>query len=105
MRQFVEMMCNGEFLDKNPDEADTYLDWLADNAQQWDTPQSIERSFKATTSQVGEVCHIREQKDLSAQIAQLARKVEALEKRKVEIPSQKHVEESCRICEVREHLT
>jgi hypothetical protein len=32
MRQFVEMMCNGEFLNKNPNEAWQYFDQLAENA-------------------------------------------------------------------------
>ena len=98
-------MCNGEFLEKNPNEAKTYFDWLVENAQQWDTPQYIDRSFKAITNQVRKACHIGEQEDLSEQISQLARKVKALERRNVEIPSQKFVEESRRICEVREHLT
>jgi hypothetical protein len=29
----VELMCNGTFEDKNPDEAMEYLDLLAENAQ------------------------------------------------------------------------
>ena len=32
MRQFVEMMCNGEFLNKDPNEAFNYFDLLAENA-------------------------------------------------------------------------
>jgi hypothetical protein len=35
MRQFVEMMCNGEFLNKDPNEAWEYFDHLAENAQSW----------------------------------------------------------------------
>jgi len=33
----VELMCNGTFEDKNPNEAMEYLDLLAENAQNWDT--------------------------------------------------------------------
>jgi len=33
MRQFVEMMCNDEFLNKDPNEAWKYFDHLAENAQ------------------------------------------------------------------------
>ena len=36
-RQVVEMMCNGEFRDKNHEDALDYLDQLAENAQHWDT--------------------------------------------------------------------
>jgi hypothetical protein len=32
-RQIVEMMCNGTFEDKDPNEAMKYLDLLAENAQ------------------------------------------------------------------------
>ncbi|KAK9212049.1 hypothetical protein WN943_001429 [Citrus x changshan-huyou] len=33
-RQVVEMMCNGEFRDKSPEDALDYLDYIAENAQQ-----------------------------------------------------------------------
>jgi len=32
-RQMVELMCNGTFEDKDPNEAIQYLDLLAENAQ------------------------------------------------------------------------
>jgi len=32
-RQMMELMCNGTFEDKDPDEAMEYLDLLAENAQ------------------------------------------------------------------------
>ncbi|XP_022856962.1 uncharacterized protein LOC111378029 [Olea europaea var. sylvestris] len=34
-KQFVETMCNGEFLDKDPDEALEFLDHLTENSQSW----------------------------------------------------------------------
>ena len=37
MRQFVQTMCNREFFDKEPEEAFEYFDYLAENAQSWDT--------------------------------------------------------------------
>ena len=37
MGQFVEMICNGEFLNKDPIETFDYFDLLAENAQSWDT--------------------------------------------------------------------
>jgi hypothetical protein len=43
MRQFVEMMCNGEFMNKAPDEAWDYFDLLAQNAQVWDTTEGLIR--------------------------------------------------------------
>jgi len=44
MRQFVEMMCNGEFMNKAPDEAWDYFDLLAENAQVWDTTEMIDKA-------------------------------------------------------------
>ena len=40
--QFVEMMCNGEFLQKGPDEAIKYLNDLAKKAHTWIEPNSVE---------------------------------------------------------------
>ena len=44
MRQFIEMMCNGEFMNKSPDEAWDYLDLLVDNAQVLETTNTSERA-------------------------------------------------------------
>ena len=38
----VELMCNGTFEDKDPNEAMEYLDLLAENAQNWDTTSIYE---------------------------------------------------------------
>ena len=48
MCQFVEMMCNGEFLNKDHDEAFDYFDLLAENAQSWDTTDTSDRSRAST---------------------------------------------------------
>lgn len=42
MRQFVEMMCNGDFMNR-PGEAWDYFDLLAEKAQSWDKTEGIER--------------------------------------------------------------
>ena len=42
MRQLVEIMCNGEFLDKIPEEAWDYLNKLADDSKSWDYVESFE---------------------------------------------------------------
>lgn len=46
MHQFVEMMCNCEFLNKDLEEAWDYFDQLAENAQSWDNIDQSERSDK-----------------------------------------------------------
>ncbi|KAL9339081.1 hypothetical protein Peur_068096 [Populus x canadensis] len=45
-RQMVELMCNGTFEDKDPNEAMEYLDLLAENAQNWDTTGTYEAPSK-----------------------------------------------------------
>ena len=42
------MMCNGEFLNKDPDEAFDYFDLLVENAQSWDTTDTSDRSRAST---------------------------------------------------------
>ena len=49
MHQFVEMMCNGEFLNKDPNKAFDYFDLLVENAQSWDTTGTSDRSRASTT--------------------------------------------------------
>ena len=44
------MMCNGEFRDKNPEDALDYLDQLAENAQYWDTVGTFELTNKPQLS-------------------------------------------------------
>jgi hypothetical protein len=75
MRQFVEMMCNGEFLNKDPNEAWKYFDHLAENAQSWDTttPKSSSKTRPPTTISSGGMYHLREMDDLYARISSLAR--------------------------------
>lgn len=73
MRQFVEMMCNGEFMNKDPDEAFDYFDLLAENAQSWDTTDTLDRSKPSTNPSGGGKYHLREDDDLSARVAILAR--------------------------------
>jgi hypothetical protein len=79
-RQMVELMCNGTFKDK---EAMEYLDLLAENAQNWDTTGTYEAPSKTQShTSSGGMYNLREDHDLQAKFASLARKVEALELKK-----------------------
>jgi len=42
----VELMCNGTFEDKDPNEAMEYLDLLAENTQNYDTTGTYEALSK-----------------------------------------------------------
>ena len=102
-RQVVEMMCNGEFRDKSPEDALDYLDYIAENAQHWDTVGSYESSSKPQSSPSGGGMHnLREDHDFQAKFASLARKVEALELKKNDhVKSVQNI--SCCVCDSTDH--
>jgi hypothetical protein len=107
MRQFVEMMCNGAFLNKDPNEAWQYFDQLAENAQSWDpsAPSKNSSKTKPSTTSSGGRHHLREEDDLNARISSSARKVESMELRKVNEIKLVQKEEVYGICEIMGHAT
>jgi hypothetical protein len=71
------------FEDKDPDEAMKYLDSLAENAQNWDITGIYEASGKTQLyTPSGGMYNLREDHDLQAKFASLAKRVEALELKK-----------------------
>ena len=101
----VELMCNGTFEDKDPDEAMVYLDLLAENAQNQDTTGTYEAPGKTQPNTCSRgIYNLREDHDLQAKVASLARKIEALELKKS--GQLKSVQEIvCQIYETNEHST
>jgi hypothetical protein len=69
-RQFVEMMCNEEFLQKDPDEAIEYLIHLAEKAHTWIGPSAIESTNRSrphtSTSSSGGIYQLKEEDGLKA---------------------------------------
>ena len=79
----MELMCNETFKDKDLDEAMEYLDLLAENAQNWDITGTYEAPSKTQPhTSSGGMYNFREDHDLQAKFAYLARKVEVLELKK-----------------------
>jgi hypothetical protein len=75
-KQIVELMCNGTFKDKNPNEAMEYLDLLAENAQNWDTTGAYKAPSKTQPlTSSGRMYNLREDHNLQAKFASLDRKV------------------------------
>jgi hypothetical protein len=101
----VELMCNGTFEDKDPNEAMKHLDWLAKNAQNWDIIGTYEAPSKTQPhTSSGGMYNLREDHDLQAKFASLAKKVEALElKKRGQLKSVQDI--VCQICETNEHST
>ena len=68
-------------MNKDPDEAFDYFDLLAENAQSWDTIDTLDRSRASTNPSGGGKYQLREDDDLSVRVASLTRKLEAMELR------------------------
>ena len=71
MHQFVEMICNREFLNKDPDETFDYFDLVAENAQSWDTIDTSNKSRSSTNPFGVGKYQLREDDDLSVRVASL----------------------------------
>ena len=104
MRQFVEMMCNGEFMSKGSDEAMEYFDFLAENSQSWDTSDKPAKT-KPGPNEKRDVYLLTEDDDVNAKIAGLTRKIEAMELRKVNAIKTRETESVCDICKSDAHIT
>ena len=71
----VELIYNGTFKDKDPNEAMEYLDLLAENAQNWDTIDTYEAPSKTQLhTSSGGMYKLREDHDHQAKFASLAKK-------------------------------
>uniref|UniRef100_A0A2N9IRI2 Reverse transcriptase RNase H-like domain-containing protein n=1 Tax=Fagus sylvatica TaxID=28930 RepID=A0A2N9IRI2_FAGSY len=111
-RQFVEMMCNGEFLQKDPDEAIEYLNHLAEKAHTWTGPSATESTNRSkphtSTSSSGRIYQLKEEDGLRAQIAQLTKEIETLKMKGTSGTKQGYqveMHEECSVCHDPEHPT
>ena len=79
----VELMCNGTFEDKDPDEAMEYIYLFVENTQNQDTTSSCKAQGKTQPHTFSEgMYNLKEDHDLQAKFAFLAKKVKALELKK-----------------------
>ena len=78
-RQFIEMMCNGQFDQKTPDEAWEFLELMAKNAQKWASSEGVDHSRGLNQySKGGGIYQVNNQIDIQAKLTTLMREVEAL---------------------------
>ena len=82
-KQYIQMMCAGEFYEKSAREAIQFFDTIAENARTWETNTSLDTAKVHSTPTGGGIHHLRENDDLQAKIANLTRKLEAIELKKV----------------------
>ena len=114
-KQYIQMMCAGEFYEKSAREAIQFFDTIAENARTWETNTSVATAKVHSIHTGGGIHHLRENDDLQAKIANLTRKLEAIELKKVNevtsvpqipsVPTGPRVEEPCIICDDLTHST
>ena len=82
MKQLLETMCGGDFLDKNPDEAMDFLNYVAETSKGWDEPNPRETDRRRPPiNQRGGMYSLGEEVELKAKLSTLARRMEELEMR------------------------
>lgn len=110
-RQFIEMKCNGEFLQKNPNDAIEYLDDIAEKTHSWTGPSALDNTSRASinkTHSSGGIYHLREENGWKAKVESLTRELEALKMKETtatHVISTANVPKSCFVCQEIDHLS
>ena len=114
-KQYIQMVCVGEFYEKRTREVVQCFDTIAENAQTWETNTSLDTTKVHSTPTGGGIHHLRENDNLQAKISNLTRKLKAIELKNVNevtvvpkvpsVPMGSGVEELCIICDHPTHST
>ncbi|KAL5540114.1 hypothetical protein UlMin_044201 [Ulmus minor] len=102
-RQFIETMCNEEFLHKDPDEAIDFLHDLSKKAHTWTRPNAIESTKKIQTAGIYQ---LKEEDILKARLEALTKEIKVLKTKDTRAPeSVVRVEshEPCFMCNRLDH--
>ncbi|RVW34657.1 Retrovirus-related Pol polyprotein from transposon 17.6 [Vitis vinifera] len=107
MKQLLETMCGGDFMNKNPDEAFQSLDYVAKVSRSWDEPIVKEPSRDRTMNRAraSGVYTLPEGLDVQAKLATVMRRLDDLEAKgvqEVQIVND-GVTQLCLICKSMEH--
>ena len=96
-------MCNGEFLQKDPEEAFKYFNELAKKSHTWTGLSATDSTNRSRP----EIYQLREEDNLKSQIELLTKKIEALKTKKgrgIHMVARAESQEPCFICGRMEHL-
>ena len=111
-RQFVQVTCEGGFLQNEPKEAMDYLDdEIAENSNTWNGPSpldSTDRNRSSTTTSGGSGFKLREEDNMNAKINLLTKEIETLKlkgSRGVNAVYREDPMEACRIYQEIDHTT
>ena len=82
MKQLLETMCGGDFLNKNPDEAMDFLNYVAKTSKGWDepNPREVERMKPTENSREG-IYALTKEVELKAKLSTLNSRMEKREQR------------------------
>ncbi|RVW73354.1 Retrovirus-related Pol polyprotein from transposon 17.6 [Vitis vinifera] len=112
MKQLLETMCGGDFMNKNPEEAMDFLSYVAEVSRGWDEPNKgevgkMKSQPNALNSKAG-MYTLNEDVDMKAKFAAMTRRLEELELKKiheVQVVAETPVQvKPCPICKSYEHL-
>ena len=82
MKQLLETMCGGDFLNKNPYEAMDFLNYVAETSKAWDEPNPRETDrHRPPMNQKGGIFSLSEEMEMKAKLSSLTRRLEDLELR------------------------
>ena len=80
MKQLLETMCGGDFLNKHPDEAMNFLNYVVETSKAWDepSPREAERLRPSSHQKVG-MYALPEDTEMKAKLTILTRRLDELE--------------------------
>ncbi|RVW82392.1 Retrovirus-related Pol polyprotein from transposon 17.6 [Vitis vinifera] len=86
MKQLLETMCGGDFMNKNPDEAFQFLDYVAEVSRSWDEPivKELSRDRTMNRARASGVYTLPEGLDVQAKFATVMRRLDDLEAKGVQ---------------------
>ncbi|GFS36290.1 hypothetical protein Acr_00g0045170 [Actinidia rufa] len=103
---FVESMCAGSFLDKNPEQAFEYFDYLANLSSDWacTEPVNVNKS-SFSTQHVGVKYKLGMEDEVNAKLTALSKQVEALAHAKAATSFTNESSSMCVLCDTTDHCT
>ena len=80
MKQLLETMCGGDFLNKHPDEAMDFLNYVAETSKAWDEPSPREAErLRLSSHQKGVMYAVPEDTEMKTKLSILTRRLDELE--------------------------
>ena len=80
MKQLLETMCGGDFLNKHSDEAMDFLNYVAETSKEWDEPSPREAErLKPSSHQKGVMYALPEDTEMKVKLSILTRRLDELE--------------------------